>query len=532
MGTIIDLTAPKQKENTDQSDFSSVHYDTEIIHLQNYDNFYSLMDRLSQRDASGQIGSSRLILVWPSRCQILESTVEFGRLRGWAARNQYEVGIVIPKDPVKMKMAKSMGFPVFTSIKEACESEWKKNSSYPKEGDSSERARRLVRLKKDMEQVQPIKVPIGLRFLAFLAAIAVLFTAFYFIMPQAKVEITPYLSSKTINMTIWADERLESPNLAGGIPVFEKRFDLSLSAAVPATGQVNAEPGIAVGSVVIQNTCDRIYYSPANAILSTSDDVESGINFITLDDLSLNPGEERNVRIEAAESGISGNLPAGSIQYPAYPNSLCWSIRQEQPTAGGTTGIYPAASDDDVIKAQQLIDDQIQKASNAALSMEPDSADLLPLGNASVVTVKKKQISPDPGIRTSTLNLRETIEVIIRTVRKSDMEAVIRAQSSRISVKPAILANYEILSGPTEENGLSTWSIRADYLVDDPETNEEALKIMLRGKPMDQAQSILGTLKHIKTYKIKLLPSFLKHFPFPAQNIHIIIHPAVETEKP
>ena len=64
MGTIIDLSKPPVK--TDSAEESRFLFDTEVIRLQNYDNFYSLMDRLNQKDASGQC-SARIILVWPLR---------------------------------------------------------------------------------------------------------------------------------------------------------------------------------------------------------------------------------------------------------------------------------------------------------------------------------------------------------------------------------------------------------------------------------------------------------------------------------
>ena len=44
--------------------------------------------------------------------------MEFGRLRGWAVRNQYEIAMVIPGNPVKLDMAKKQGLPSFRTIAE------------------------------------------------------------------------------------------------------------------------------------------------------------------------------------------------------------------------------------------------------------------------------------------------------------------------------------------------------------------------------------------------------------------------------
>ena len=139
---------------------------------------------------------------------------------------------------------------------------------------------------------------------------------------------------------------------------------------------------------------------------------------------------------------------------------------------------------------------------------------------------------PDTGFASPTYTLRETLEVTVRTVRRSDMEAIIRGQSASLNAQIAGLTGYEILSGPVSENGLSRWTVRAEYLVYEPETNEEALQIMLRGKTLAQARTILGTLKHVKSARITLLPDWLPRMPLAAQNIHVIIDTAVEAEEP
>ena len=82
MGTMIDLSKPPLRSNAEEG---ASRFDTEIIRLQNYDNFYSLMDRLNQRDAGGEC-PPRIMLVWPAHGRVLDTPAEFGRLRGWAVR--------------------------------------------------------------------------------------------------------------------------------------------------------------------------------------------------------------------------------------------------------------------------------------------------------------------------------------------------------------------------------------------------------------------------------------------------------------
>ena len=154
------------------------------------------------------------------------------------------------------------------------------------------------------------------------------------------------------------------------------------------------------------------------------------------------------------------------------------------------------------------------------------------LGEAEITAIKQEQSTPELGFVSETLTLRETVEISVKTVRKSDMETIIRGQSTRMNARVAGLTGYEILSGPTEENGLSRWSVRAEYLVYEPATNEEALRIMLRGKTLSQAETILNTLDHVKESRITLLPAGMKHMPLAAQNIRVSIHPAVEAEEP
>ena len=233
MGTIIDLTTPLNKKLSEDELYSRSHYDTEIIRLQSYDNFYSLMDRLRQLDASGQ-GSRRLLLVWPARGNILESAMEFGRLRGWAERNHYDIAFVIPGNTVKLKMAQEQNIPAFPNLKEAGESDWSLPSKIPDIDENTARLRKLLILKKDLEETEAPRTPFGIRLIFFLLTLLVLGGVFYAVFPQARVEITPYLTRKSISMTLWTDKRLDAPTLAGGIPTSEKRYDLTLTASVPA----------------------------------------------------------------------------------------------------------------------------------------------------------------------------------------------------------------------------------------------------------------------------------------------------------
>ncbi len=531
MGTIIDLAKPPLKMDLPENDDLRLRYDTEIIRLQNFDNFYSLMDRLNQKDASGQC-ASRIILVWPVRGRVLETPVEFGRLRGWSARHGYQVALVIPHDSVHLRMAQEQGLPAFSDIKEAEKNEWEIAKKTPPIREEFQRIRNLTLLRKDLEQTESPGTPAGIRILFFLLALGALAAAAFAIFPRARVDITPYLTRKTVNMTIWTDERLDTATMGGGIPTVEKKIILNLQTVIPASGQVRIEPGIAVGEVIIRNTCDRIYRANAGVELGTSEDIEDGIIFTTLDSIALEPGEERPVRIEASAGGSFGNLPAGSIRFAAYPQSLCWEIRQEKPTKSGNDGVFASPTDKDRTTARQNIENMIREAAAEALQNDPEGKDLLPLGDPVLTAVKQEQYFPEPGFASDTLTLRQTLEVTVRTVRRSDMEAIIRGQSARLNMQIPQLTGYEILSGPTEENGLTRWSIRADYLVYEPETNEEVLQIMLRGKTLAQARSILNTLEHVKSSSITLLPSGMKHMPLAAQNIRVTIHPAVEAEEP
>lgn len=530
MGTMIDLSKPSLKTSTEEEDFLRSQYDTEVIHLQNYDNFYSLMDRLVQRDAAGE-SSRRLLLIWPPRGEILSSPLEFSRLQSWALRNGYEIALVIPGRSVKFEIAKEQGLPVFRNLREAGAGSWTSPDKALQIPDEADRGRKLALLKKDVEQNERPKVSFGVRLLFFLLALGVTAGVCYAVLPQARVEITNYLTRQSVNMVIWTDERLSSPTLAGGIPMIEKKYDLTLSAVVPASGTIQTEKGIAIGNITVRNSCDRVYTTAAGVEVGTNEDFSSGINFITLESTYLAPGEERNVRIEAVKSGAEGNLPSGSIRYAAYPDSLCWEIRQEQPTKGGTTGIYHTPSEQDRQAALKMIDDQVQEAAADALENDPESADFLPLGDAVVSAVKYIEMSPEEGYASDELSVREALEVTWKVVRKSDMEAIVRGQTARMDQQIAEFTGYEILSGPKEENGLMTWSVRADYLVYDPQSNEEALQIMLRGKTLDQARSILDTLDHVQSYSIKILPSVMKRMPLTAQNIQVIIHPGVEVEE-
>ena len=130
--------------------------------------------------------------------------------------------------------------------------------------------------------------------------------------------------------------------------------------------------------------------------------------------------------------------------------------------------------------------------------------------------------------------IEEDAEVRIVTLKDKEGLDILRHTCSHVLAQ-AVKTVYPTCSlaiGPTVENGLTRWVIEAEYLVYEPETNEEALQIMLRGKTIPQARTILNTLEHVKETKITLLPSWMPQMPLAAQNIRVIINTAAEEEKP
>ena len=531
MGTIIDLSRSACEPPSPEEAFSRANADIEVIRLQNYDNFYSLMDRLCQRDASGEPGR-RLVLVFPPRGRILSDPMDYGRLRFWASQNGYEIAFVIPGSDSLRKMAAEHGFRAFRSLNEADEAEWVPQTADVRIDDPAERIRRLAVLKKEAEQSQESPMHWFPRLLIFLLTIGILAFVFIMILPQAKVEIVPLLSRETLSMSIWTDDRLETVTIDGGIPTTEKQLELTLSAVVPATGSVQVEPSLAVGTVVLENTCPSLYSVSSGTLIGTTEELSEGITFRMLSAVQLEPEAEQEVRVEAVSGGADGNLPAGSLRFIAYPDARCIAVRQETDFSSGNDGIYASPRQADLTAAREKILSLVPESVEAALRGDPDHDDLLLLGDPSEPEVRSEHYSPEPGFSSPTLEMRQTLRVRVKTVRRSDMETLIRNQTGRMNGQTSALTGYRILSGPENVNGLSVWAVEAEFLNYEPETNAEALQMTLRGKTLEEAQAILATLRHVKQAKITLLPSRMNRLPLAAQNIRVIIYPAVEVETP
>ncbi len=520
-----DLTSPLNDEHEGRRS----RFDTEVIRLQNFDNFYSLMDKLHQRDEARNV-QERTILVWPIIGRVLDSQTDFGRLRGWAARHHHAIALVIPKNDLLTAMAKEQGLPVFTSVKDAEAAEWDAPEAPDAAEDETTRTQRLIRLREEAERAHPQEAPLGTRLIFFVLAILSVTAALFAILPQARVEITPYYTKKTVDMSIWTNDTLSAVTLTGGIPTVEKEFTLDLSAEVDSSGTLAAESPIAVGTVRVTNTCDRASTADAGVILSTSEDANAGIRFTTIGMVSIPAGASVNIRVEAVSGGSESNVPAGSIRYVQYPESLCWQVEQPDAMSGGSDGIYASPIEADRDRAAQAIREQIPGAVEEAMAADPESDGLILLGEPTSAEVVRETVSPGYGYVSDTLTVQQTLKVRVKAVYRSDMEALITAQSRRLDAQTAGLTDWQILAGPTERNGLTVWDVRAEYLVYEPETNEEALQTMLRGKTLSQARAVLDGLEHIKTYRVSLLPSWMPLMPLAAQNIDVRILPATEAE--
>lgn len=491
---------------------------TEVILLQNYDNYDSLLDKLRQITQSESCGE-RFLLVWSKREAVLSEIREFTALRNWLRRRGYPLAIVTTHERIR-NLAAAAGIPVFEDRESAETGDWKTEDSQ-RVPSPLKRAGTRAELKKLLIENESANLPkgisLGLCFVLILlaAAAALLF------LPRATVTLTPTRITQEKRFTLWTSPSLESVTITGGIPYTEKKHEFTYSVTVPATDRISNPGELASGEILVQNLCEKSFTIRNGDIVRAE---ESGLQFQSLTSARLNKGETVSVSIEAADAGTAYNLaPDAKLGFEKDSES-CLDITRPQALSGGTDGFHPTPGESDRKQAAA----QITELALAEIRNDPERVlgtdETLLFPDDIVFEVVSEEQTPDFGYASDTLTLRQTLRTTLKTVRKSQVTQLLRALLSENEGRSILSVNgFSDASEPVEENGIIRWDAGISYEVYESETNEKALQYLLRGKAVGDVPEILKIIPHEGTPDIRVFPENFPWMPLIPEQIRIRI---------
>jgi len=486
-----------------------------IIHLEPYDDVHVVIDHMDQTRLE------RIILVFPTRRAPLANRLDLLLLQRHAADTGKQIAVVTNSSKL-VEYSLDLGIPVFPSIRQAQTSEWK---STPITGDKLVRPegqnRRSLewlqanhQVSKSVWQDNPT-----LRYGVIAGCALAILTLMVFLLPSAEITLTPKTELQEIHMTVKANPALSSYTLTGELPAKRVTTVVEGREEMQASGSIMVPLQPASGEVVFTNLSDQEIDIPVGSIVRTSQ--ETPVRFNTQESASLpaQAGATISVPVQALNPGISGNLPADSLNIVEGDLKLFVTVTNPEPTQGGSQqeSIAPSEKDYEAL-SNKLRASLWQSAVNEVKSeLAPNDLiiDSIPL---SMKVLEEIYDPPEPQ-PASTLSLQMRVEYVILVVAGDDMQNMIGRNLDATLPKgytasPASLVILPETEPEIGEDEVATWTVYAQrWLYANMDNNE--IRESAAGKTRGKASTLLQTMLDLDSPpQIKCSPGWWPVLPW------------------
>ena len=384
----------------------------QILQLDPQDDIASTRDKLAWAQAQ------RVVLVWPDRARLLRKRLDLVLLRRQAARQGVELGIV-SRDPTVLEHAAELRIPAFRSSTRLPEETWQADCDFslrlPARPEPRAAANPPAR-----SQTRPM--PAWLRVLVLTILVLVLLVAAAALLPSATITVYPETLEQEETVVFTLDPQAQVPGADGHVPARQVLLRPSGSIRVTTTGATLVPGSSASGEVTFTNLTDDLVLVPAGTGVLPAG--RPDLRFTTAADLSLpaSKGASATTRVVAADPGVAGNLPAGTLNAIDGPLGLKASVDQPDPLTGGTQTSRAAVASADHAAALRMLTEQL--LSEAASEIETQRKDGEALSDASlrVTNTLQSEFDRQVGEAADSVGLDLSLEVTALVYQQQDID--------------------------------------------------------------------------------------------------------------
>lgn len=489
---------------------------TQIITLESHDDLISVRDRMSWAK------TPRILLVAPKFIKVNLRQVDLKVLQRHASTLGAQLGLVTRHRRLRAE-AEALGMPVFASTGEAQKTAWSKprKSQLPRKApDRTLREKReQVQVREEAWRAHPL-----VRILTFLVGVLSALSLVALFLPRARVQLSPVTQSQSIELPVTASPAVNDVFITGNIPAREKRIVVEGEQTVPVTGRGAAPQSKAKGVVIFRNLTQRAVNIPIGTVVTTGD-----VRFVTteLGVLNAGVGETVELKIEAVEGGLSGNLDAEAINAVEGRLGLSVSVTNPEPTTGGRERSSVQATDADRARVKELLLKSLEEEARARLLDELKPGDVLFDKTFSLSQILSEIYDLPAGAAGSQLTLTVQAEYSVRYADASDLTEL-AALALNASLPSGFLPASDALSvEPVTapqllEDGSLRWTIRAERRLVQ-QINPMQVTQLIQGLTSSAAQSKLDdNLPLMSEPKISLTPSWWPWVPIVPFRIEVV----------
>ena len=495
---------------------------TQIIQLSQND------DELSVRDKMAWSQARRILLVWPERGRVLHQQLDLTLISRHAEHVGAQLALVT-HDPEVTFFARQFGIPTFDNPRTAQDAPWKHRPRRVGRSPVIFRQSDLVALKSTNHS----KVPAWLdhpvtKLVCLVMSMLALFSLSIFILPSAKITLSPKVESQSMVFDLTADPAASAINYsAGSLPVYHQDAIIEGHAMIAATGSILIPDKIATGILRFTNKSKQTISIPGGTTVSTIG--IDPIRFITapLNDVNLEPNKSITLAARAIMPGPSGNLSANKLVVLEGVMGQYLTVTNPDAMNGGTEASVPSPSNQDMSDLRRHLLSKLLQ--DAMVEMQPvlPVDDILITPTITSVETLAETAFPSIGEPGGQLEISIRVKVRAQVVSGENLHNLILPVMDSYTPQGflAIAQSLEItqMSSPTlGQDGKTHWAIQASRKLQAVVTQAQVAEL-ISGRTMLQASDRLSSaLPLAKNADIIMAPGWWPRLPFLTMRIEVL----------
>lgn len=489
---------------------------TALITLESHDDLISVRDRMSWAK------TPRILLVAPKFIKVNLRQVDLKVLQRHASTLGAQLGLVTRQRRLRAE-AEALGMPVFASTGEAQKAAWSKprKSQLPRKApDRTLREKRhQVQVREETWRAHPVT-----RIMAFSIGVLSVLALVSLFIPRAQVKINPVTKMQNMVVPVTASPSLDSVFITGNIPAREKRIVVEGTQIIRVTGEGIVPQSKARGMAIFRNLTQSAVTIPIGTIVAAGD-----VRFATteLGVLNAGVGETVELKIEAVEGGLSGNVEAEAINVVEGRLGLSVSATNPEPTAGGRGRSSMQATDADRARVKELLLKSLEEEARARLLDELKPGDVLFDKTFSLSQILSEIYDPPAGAAGSQLTMTMQAEFTVQYADASDLTelaalALNASLPSGFSPASDALTVEPVTAPQLLEDGSLRWTIRAERRLVQQISPVQVTQL-IQGLTSSAAQSKLEDVLPLQSEPvISLTPSWWLWVPIVPFRIEVV----------
>jgi len=278
----------------------------------------------------------------------------------------------------------------------------------------------------------------------------------------------------------------------------------------------------ASGSVLLHNrSSDTLLLPPGLQIQAPS----ARMVFLTSSPAAIAPNQKVWIGVNAAQAGIQGNLPAGSLGTIVGPLGLILEVSDSSPMSGGQSERRAVVSVDDLQSLRVELEGELRSQALLRLEAEAPSGSLLVRDSLTTEGPVESQADATPGTPVDSVGMTLSAKATVLSFNSSDLERIAaQTLSERIGRGETLNWSQMEMTLSSTPAGDAILEVEAKaYPVLDP--SDLAYQVRLR-RPREAARIIQSRIPLGITPAIEISPSWLPFLPLYPWRIHVEAHPS------